>query len=133
MHFVLILLSLITITLIFFIPEILHIIIRKPAYYAATPYIIIMTVAFFLYSLIDIGTSSLFVPANKPKLRAITFGLLTAIAAIGSGIALYSGTAISIAVVSMCVSAGIAYIFMVIIAYRLFAVQLVPLRIWVLL
>lgn len=129
MHRVFILLSLITVTLIFFIPEILHIIIRKPAYYPATPYIIIMTIAFFLYSLLDIGTSSLFVPANKPKLRAITFGILTIASAIGSAVAIYSGNAILVSVIAMCASAVIAYIFMVIVAWRLFSVRLIPLRI----
>ena len=129
MHRVLILLSLITVTLIFFIPEILHIIIRKPAYYPATPYIIIMTMAFFLYSLLDIGTSSLFVPANKPKLRAITFGILTIASALGSAIAIYSGNAILISVIAMCTSAVIAYVFMVIVAWRTFSVRLIPLRI----
>ncbi|MEO6077893.1 MAG: oligosaccharide flippase family protein, partial [Candidatus Andersenbacteria bacterium] len=129
MQRVLILLSIITVTLIFFIPEILHLIIRKSAYYPATPYIIIMTMAFFLYSLIDIGTSSLFVPANKPKLRALTFGILTAVAAIGSGIAIYSGNPIVVAVITMCVSALIAYLFMVITAWRLFAINLIPVRI----
>lgn len=129
MHRVLLLLSLITTTLLFFIPEILHIIIRKPAYYPSTPYIIIMTIGFFLYSLTDIGTSTLFVPANKPRLRAITFGILTAIAALVSAAAIRLPNAITIAVIGMGASAVIAYIFMIITAYRTLKIHLVPLRI----
>ena len=129
MHRVLLLLSIITITLLFFIPEILHIVIRKPAYYPATPYIIIMTIAFFLYSLVDIGTSSMFVSANKPRMRAITFGILTGIAAIFSGIALYSSNAIFIAVAGMAASSVIAYAFMIITAYRMLSIRLTPIRI----
>ena len=133
MHRVLLLLSIITVTLMFFVPEILHIIIRKPAYYPATPFIIIMTIGFFLYSLLDIGTSSVFVPANKPKLRALTFGILTLVAAIGSYIAIYSSSAITVAVITMCASAVVAYILMVVLAYRLFSIRLILTRMWALL
>ncbi len=133
MHRVFILMAGLTAMLIFFIPEILHIVIKKPAYFAATPYIVIMTLAFFLYSLIDIGTSSIFVPANKPNMRALIFGIMTFISAIGSIVAYYSGGNMLIAIFTMAASAVVAYIAMVSVVYKSFSITLVPMRLWALL
>src|SRR3989344_8175319 len=68
MQRVLVLLAGLTLLLIFFTPEILHIPILLE-YLPAQGLVVIMTVAFFLYALIDIGTSSVFVSADRPRLR----------------------------------------------------------------
>lgn len=133
MHRVLVLLAGITIALLFFIPEILTYIIRKPEYSEAQPFIILLTVAFFLYSLIDLGTSSIFVSANKPKMRAIIFGILTIISGAISVIALLVGGNAFLAVAGMLIGAIVAYIAMVIVAKRSFAITLVPIHLGILL
>lgn len=128
MHRVLVLLAAITAALLFFVPEIVSTIIRKPEYLAAQPLIILLTASFFLYSLIDLGTSSIFVSANKPKLRAYVFGILTAISGIGSALALWLGGNVLVAALGMLGGSIVAYITMVIIAKRSFSVTLVPLH-----
>ncbi|HSX24955.1 MAG TPA: oligosaccharide flippase family protein [Candidatus Andersenbacteria bacterium] len=130
MHRVLILLAGMTVTIIFFTPEILQVF--KPESYPARSFIVIMTVAFFLYSLLDIGTSSVFVPANKPKLRALTFGILTLIAALGSWVSIYTPHHITTAVITMLASTIIAFGVMIILAYRMFSIRLVLARMWIL-
>lgn len=80
MHRVLLFLMSLTLLLLFFMPEILLII---PNYIPAEPLILIMTTAFFLYALTDIGTSSLFVSANQPRWRAIIFMIMSVISGIG--------------------------------------------------
>ena len=126
MHRVLVLMTALTLGLIFFIPEILHYIIRKPEYFAAQPTIILLTLAFFLYSLMDLGTSSVFVAANRPKLRAIVFGVLTLLSGAGSLWALYAGGSAAIAASTMLAGSVAAYILMAIIAQRSFSINLVP-------
>lgn len=128
MHRVLIFLTAITLGLIFFVPEILHYVIRKPEYFAAQPTIILLTLSFFLYSLMDLGTSSVFVAANKPKYRTLVFGVLLAISGAGSLFALtQEGNAI-LATQTMLAGAVVACVLMVIIAKRSFTITLVPLR-----
>jgi len=78
MHRVLILMMGIALVLLFFTPEILQYVIG-PQYAPAHDIIIVMTVAFFLYSLVDIGTSSLFVSANEPRSRAGIYLLMTSL------------------------------------------------------
>lgn len=126
MHRVLVLMTGITLALIFFIPEILHYIIRKPEYFAAQPTIILLTLSFFLYSLMDLGTSSVFVAANRPKLRAIVFGALTLLSGAGSLWALYAGGSASIAASTMLAGSIAAYILMALIAKKSFNINLVP-------
>ncbi len=133
MHRVLVLMTGITLALIFFIPEILRYIIRKPEYFAAQPTIILLTLSFFLYSLMDLGTSSVFVAANRPKLRAIVFGTLTLLSGAGSLWALYAGGSASIAASTMLAGSIAAYILMAVIAQRSFTINLVPRHLLVLL
>lgn len=133
MHRVLILMMSLTLALLFFIPEILHYIIRKSEYFAAQPAIILLTLSFFLYALIDLGTSSVFVAANRPKLRALVFGILTLISAAGSAWALFAGGNAIIAALTMLGGSIAAYILMAIIAKRSFNINLVPLHLIILL
>src|SRR3989344_3257072 len=133
MHRVIILMTGLTLGLMFFIPEILHYVIRKPEYFAAQPTIILLTLSFFLYSLMDLGTSSVFVAANKPKLRALVFGILVFISGIGSIWALIQGGNAMIAATTMLGGAIAACILMVIIAKRSFSITLVPFRLFILL
>ncbi len=132
MHRVLVLMTGLTLALVFFIPEIFFII-RKPEYIPAQPMIIILTLAFFLYSLMDLGTSSVFVAANRPKLRAIVFGILTLLSGIGSFWALSMGGNTLIAVATMLGGAIVAYIVMAIISKRSFGINLVPLHLFIIL
>lgn len=133
MHRVLILMTALTLGLIFFIPEILHYIIRKPEYFAAKPTIILLTISFFLYSLIDLGTSSVFVSANRPRLRAIVFAVLTALSGAGSFWALTAGGSAAIAATTMLAGSVAAYALMAIIAKRSFDINLVPSHLLILL
>lgn len=126
MHRVLVLMTALTLALIFFVPEILQFIIRKPEYFAAQPAIVLLTLSFFLYSLIDLGTSSVFVAANRPRLRAIVFGALTLLSGAGSLWALIAGGNAMVAASTMLAGSIVAYILMAIISKRSFGVQLVP-------
>lgn len=126
MQRVLVLMTSITAALLFFIPEILHSIIRKPEYFAAQPTIIILTLSFFLYSLMDLGTSSVFVAANRPKLRAVVFGILTCISGAGTIWAFFAGGSATIAAAAMLAGALTAYSIMAALAKRLFGINLVP-------
>ncbi len=80
LHRVLVLMLMMTLVLIFFTSEILFYIIG-PEYMPAQHQILLVTVAFFLYSLTDIVTSSIFVPANRPRLRAGVYGAMTGLSA----------------------------------------------------
>lgn len=126
MHRVLVLMVSITAALLFFIPEILHYIIRKPEYFTAQSTIILLTLSFFLYSLMDLGTSSVFVAANKPKFRALVFGVLIGISGAGALWALFAGGSATIAAFAMLAGSITAYILMAAIAKRLFVINLVP-------
>lgn len=64
-----------TMILLFFAPEILLYVVGEE-YLPAREVILVMTVAFFLYALLDIGTSSAFVPADKPGMRASLYGIM---------------------------------------------------------
>lgn len=133
MHRVLVLMMSLTLVLICFIPEILKYIIRKPEYFDAEPFIIVLTLSFFLYALMDLGTSSVFVSANRPKLRAIVFGVLTLVSGAGSFWALYLGGDAFTAACSMLAGSIVAYIVMVAISKRSFGINLVPFHLGVLL
>ncbi len=78
MQRVLVLMMGIALLLLFFTPEILQYVIGAE-YLAAHKIILVMTLGFFLYTLVDIGTSSVFVPADAPKLRAYTYLLMTSV------------------------------------------------------
>ncbi|MEX2054989.1 MAG: oligosaccharide flippase family protein [Candidatus Andersenbacteria bacterium] len=81
LHRVMLVMAAGTAILLFFTPEILTYIVGAE-YEPARHLIYIMTLAFFLYSLVDIGTSSIFVPANNPKARTILYGVMFAISAV---------------------------------------------------
>lgn len=125
---VIILMSGLTLGLIFFIPEILHYVVRKTEYFAAQPTIILLTLSFFLYSIMDIGTSSVFVAANKPRLRALIFGVLVIISGAGSLWAFIQGGDATIAASTMLGGSIAAFLLMLGIAKRSFNITIVPLR-----
>lgn len=81
MHRVLVVMAFITLVLLFFTPEILQHIIGLE-YLPAHHLIIVMTLAFLLYALTDIGTSSIFVSADAPRSRAVVYGLMMSITGI---------------------------------------------------
>lgn len=132
MQRVLVLMLLMTLTLIFFAPEIIQYIIG-PEYLPAQPLIIVMTIAFFLYSLVDIGTSSVFVPADNPKLRAAIFGTMTAISAIITAVILVTSPHAFTAALALLAGSVFAYILMIVIARRSFGVNLLSRQLAVLL
>lgn len=78
MQRLLFLLALVTTLLIFFTPEILQLPPLRE-YLPAQNLVIIMTVAFFIYALIDVGTSSVFVAADQPRWRAGVYSIMTLI------------------------------------------------------
>ncbi|MDA1169428.1 MAG: oligosaccharide flippase family protein [bacterium] len=125
---VVVLMSGLTLGLIFFIPEILHYVIRKPEYFAAQPTIILLTLSFFLYSIMDIGTSSIFVAANRPKLRALIFGILVLISGAGSLWTYVQDGDATIAASTMLGGSIAAFLLMVGIAKRSFNLSIVPVR-----
>lgn len=133
MHRVLVLMMSLTLALICFVPEILQYIIRKPEYFDAQPFIIILTLSFFLYALMDLGTSSVFVSANRPKLRALVFGVLTLISGAGSFWALMQGGSAFTAACAMLGGSIVAYVLMIIISKRSFGINLVPMHLGILL
>lgn len=75
---VLIVLLGLTAGLLFFTPEIL--LVAGEKYLPAQELVIVTTIGFFLYALLDIGTSSVFVSADQPRLRAYLYGLMVALA-----------------------------------------------------
>lgn len=78
MQRLLFLLVLVTALLIFFTPEILQLPPLRE-YLPAQNLVIVMTVAFCIYALIDVGTSSVFVAADQPRWRAGVYLLMTLI------------------------------------------------------
>ena len=115
MHRVLILMTLLTIVLLFFAPEILNLVIGAE-YLPAHKLILIMTLAFFLYALTDIGTSSVFVPADSPKLRAYVYGIMMSITGVIIGILLLIKPDPLAAAWAVLAGAVAAYVVMVIVA-----------------
>jgi hypothetical protein len=108
--------------MLFFTPEILQYIIGAE-YMNAQPLILVMTLAFFLYALTDIGTSSVFVPADKPILRAYAFGAMTAVTAIGIWIGRQFGSLG--AAWAVLAGAIVSYVLMLVMAKKSFAIKLV--------
>lgn len=124
MHRVLVIMLLFTLALVFFTPEILQYVIK--GYAGAQPLILVMTLAFFLYALTDIGTSSVFVPADKPRYRAITYGVMTAVTALC--IYLWRTSGGFGAALSVLLGAVINYVLVLWISKRTFSINLVTLR-----
>lgn len=77
MHRVLMVMTILTLVLLFFVPEILTYLVGAE-YLPAAPIIMVMTLGFFLYSLMDIGTSSIFVSMDRPHWRAGLYGIMFA-------------------------------------------------------
>lgn len=111
--------------LIFFTPEILLIIGRE--FVPAEPLIYVMTFAFFLYSLLDIGTSSVFVPADRPRLRAVVYVLQLAVSGVLIGWVLLARPDAWLAVWGVLAGVVAAYVAMVVIVKQRFQIQLLPL------
>lgn len=124
MQRVLVLMIMMTLVLVFFAPEILRYIIGVQ-YLPAEPLILLVTCAFFLYALIDIGTSSLFVSADNPKLRAITYGVMTLFSATLIGLLLLFRPEALLATYVMVGGAALAYVTMIVLAKRKFSISLV--------
>ncbi|MBI1833831.1 MAG: oligosaccharide flippase family protein [Candidatus Andersenbacteria bacterium] len=115
MHRVFIFMLGITAVLLFFTPEILRYIIGAE-YLPAESIIYLMTTAFFLYSLLDIGTSSLFVPANNPRQRAVIFIALTAVTGVILLWLLLSAPSALLASAGMLAGAVVSYFLMLFLA-----------------
>ncbi|MEX0650074.1 MAG: oligosaccharide flippase family protein [Candidatus Andersenbacteria bacterium] len=123
MHRVLVLMMLMTLVLLFFTPEILRYIIG-PQYLPAEPIIWLMTLAFFLYALLDIGTSSIFVPANDPKRRMSIYGVMLATTAVLTVWILFVKPDPLLASAAMLAGAAISYVWMNVVAKRLHGIAL---------
>ncbi len=122
MHRVLVVMLLLTLVMLFFTPEILQYIIGAQ-YMSAQPLILVMTLAFFLYALTDIGTSSVFVPADKPVLRAYAYGAMTAVTAIA--IYVWRNIGSLGAAFAVLIGAVVSYAMMLWLAKRIFGIKLV--------
>lgn len=119
---VFLLLLMLTLGLLFFVPEILQYVIGEE-YLPAAPLILLVTLAFFLYALLDIGTSSLFVAADEPKLRALVFGVLTGISGAITGWLLWRQPDALGAAWALLVGAVVSFGLMVVIAQRRFKIS----------
>lgn len=123
-----ILMLLITIPLNFFTPEIIRFI--KPSYAPAEALMILMTTALFIYTLIDIGTSSIFVASNRSRIRTgihLVMAIIT-----GLPIAwLYVSDPHPLVATAAVLAGGLsAYALTVISANRLLKVKLLPVELF---
>lgn len=123
MQRVLLMMTGLTLVLLFFTPEILRYVIGAE-YLPAERMILVTTVAFFLYALLDIGTSSLFVSADQSRLRAGTYGLMSAVTMLLMGGVYWWRPEPLWATVAVLAGGLAAYVTMVVVAQRRFAVQL---------
>lgn len=110
--------------LIFFTPEILLIIGRE--FIPAEPLIYVMTFAFLLYSLLDIGTSSVFVPADRPRLRAGVYVIQLVISTAIIGWLLLTNPSAWLATWGVLAGVAAAYFAMIVLVRRRFQIQLLP-------
>ena len=123
MRRVLVLMTLMTMVLLFFTPEILRYVIGAE-YLPAQALIYIFTLAFYLYALIDIGTSSVFVPANKPKMRALVYGSMTGLSGILIAWILLVRPDAMLAAYAILAGAVLAYGLMVVVSRKKFGISL---------
>ena len=121
MHRVLVALSAMTLGLVFFVPEILRYVVGAE-YLPAQHLILIMTLAFFLYALLDVGTSSALVAADRPRDRAILYGIMTSLSAGIIGVLLWRLPDPALAAIA--VLAGVATAYVVSVWYSLKRLQL---------
>jgi O-antigen/teichoic acid export membrane protein/glycosyltransferase involved in cell wall biosynthesis len=122
MHRVLVLMLLLTLVLIFFTPEIILYVIGSQ-YRAAQPLILVMTVAFLFYALTDIGTSSVFVPADNPKLRAFAYGLMVMVSGFLTLWLLLFAPNLLLASLAVLLGAVAAYVVSALLAYRYYGIH----------
>lgn len=132
MHRVLVFMLALTLVLLFFAPEIIQYVIGRE-YAPAQPLILLITAAFFLYALTDIGTSSIFVPSDNPRLRATVYGALVAVSGSLLAWVLLSHPNSLAAAGAMLVGAAIAYISTVLLAHSRFQIRLVSYQMAILL
>lgn len=122
MRRVFILMATLTALIIFFVPEILFV--AGKNYAPAEVFIYVLTFAFFIYSLLDIGTNSVFVAANDAKTRMGIYAIMTVLPAAGIGW-LYATTPSAFgACVAVLIGVVAAYAAMVILAKRKYAIAL---------
>lgn len=124
---VLILMMGMTLVLLFFVPEILRYVIGVE-YLPAQQTILLLTSAFFLYSLIDIGTSSVFVPANEPRSRAVIYGAMMAVSGLLTGWLLLVRPDAVFAAYAVLAGAVTAYVLMVALAWRRHGIALINMQ-----
>jgi O-antigen/teichoic acid export membrane protein/glycosyltransferase involved in cell wall biosynthesis len=122
MQRVLLLMIGLTLGLIFFTPEILQYVIGAQ-YLVAEHLILVMTLAFFLYALTDIGTSSLFVSADRPRLRMWAYSLMTLVSGAPIALMLVGEPNAFWASVAVLAGAVVAYGVMILLAKRAFGVR----------
>ena len=111
-----------TLVLIFLAPEIIHYVIGKQ-YGAAGPLILVMTLAYFLYALTDIGTSSLFVPADETRIRMFIYIIMMAVSGGLMTLVLYTHPTSFNASVAVLLGSAVAYTCMIAFARRRFQIS----------
>ncbi len=129
---VFVLLYLVTIALLFFTPEILRYVIGVQ-YIPAEPMVYAITIAFFLYAVVDVGTSSIFVPADNPRQRALIYTVLTGVSAASAAILLYGDPSGLHASFTMLSGTIVAFIVMMILAKQRYSISLLTPQLWILL
>ncbi len=122
MRRVLLVMMLIVLVLLFFTPEILRYVIGEQ-YLPAQRLILVMTLGFFLYALTDIGSSSVFVSADQPRLRAYTYGLMTTISGAIIALLLLVRPDPFLATLAVLAGALLSYIITVIVAHNRFGIN----------
>ncbi len=122
MQRVFVLMATLTAVIIFFVPEILFV--AGKNYAPAEVFIYVLTFAFFIYSLLDIGSNSVFVAANNAKSRMAIYGVMTILPAAIIGW-LYSTTPSAFgACVAVLLGVSVAYISMVVLAKKKYDIAL---------
>jgi len=122
MQRVLVVMMAMTLVILFFGPDVLSLLNKD--YSTDRQLIILMTVAFFFYSLIDIGSSSVFVPADKPHLRAVTYGVMMVITAAVVGFLFLTVPSAMWAAVAVLTGSVVAYVLMLVISRVQFGARL---------
>lgn len=119
-----------TLALLFFTPEILRYIIGAE-YLPAQGLIYVMTAGFFLYALTDIGTSSVFVAGDKPRLRAQVYGLMMLVTGVVTIWLLATTPRAFPAALGVMAGAAAAYLLMLLLARQKFQVSFLTPRLGV--
>ncbi|PIT98342.1 MAG: hypothetical protein COT71_01240 [Candidatus Andersenbacteria bacterium CG10_big_fil_rev_8_21_14_0_10_54_11] len=125
MQRVLVLMTGLALSLLFFAPEILRYA-AGAEFVPAHRIVLVVTAAFYLYALMDIGTSSVFVPADKPRTRAGLYGVMMSITALLLLWLLWLKPEPFLAGAAVLAGAIVSYAAMVLLAWRHFRVPLLP-------